>query len=81
MTSLRFLLAALAAQAIHALPTTSQSSPASPLLVARSVTCLTVGATATATWTNAAGQTCTYAGVVGSNFGENAAGGEYVDVP
>lgn len=53
------------------------TSPASPLLK-RSVTCLTVGATATATWTNSAGQTCTYKATVGSNFGENASGGEYV---
>lgn len=54
------------------------SSPASPLhKVKRSVTCLTVGATATATWTNSAGETCTFSGVVGSNYGENAVGGEY----
>lgn len=52
------------------------SSPADPLF-RRSVTCLKVGATATATWTNAEDQTCTFTAVVGSNFGENAAGGEY----
>lgn len=46
----------------------------------RSVTCLKVGATATATWTNSADQTCTYVGVVGSNYGENSDGdGEYVN--
>lgn len=45
----------------------------------RSVTCLKVGATATATWTNSDDQTCTYVGVVGSNYGENSSGdGEYV---
>ncbi|PYH31449.1 uncharacterized protein BO87DRAFT_418225 [Aspergillus neoniger CBS 115656] len=44
----------------------------------RSVTCLKVGATATATWTNSADQTCTYVGVVGSNYGENSDGdGDY----
>lgn len=50
-------------------------SPVSPLHK-RSVTCLKVGATATATWTNSAGQTCKFTGIVGSNFGENASGGE-----
>lgn len=55
-----------------------RSSPASSLFSKRSVTCLKVGATATATWTNSAGQTCTFTGTVGSNFGENASGGEYV---
>jgi hypothetical protein len=54
---------------------TMPTSPVSPLLK-RSVTCLTVGASATATWINAAGQTCTFVGVVGSNYGKNAAGGE-----
>lgn len=44
----------------------------------RSVTCVKIGASATATWTNAAGQTCTYTGVVGSNYGTNAADGEFV---
>lgn len=43
----------------------------------RAITCLTPGSTATATWTNSAGQTCTYTGVVGSNYGTNSAGGEY----
>ncbi|OJJ07375.1 hypothetical protein ASPVEDRAFT_365574 [Aspergillus versicolor CBS 583.65] len=43
----------------------------------RAVTCLTVGSTATATWTNSAGQTCSFSGVVGSNYGTNSAGGEY----
>jgi hypothetical protein len=40
----------------------------------RSVTCLKVGATATATWTNSAGQRCSFVGVVGSNYGTNSAG-------
>lgn len=66
------LLMALVGRVI-AMPT----SPASPLMK-RSVTCLTVGASATATWTNAAGQRCSFVGVVGSNYGTNAAGGEYV---
>lgn len=76
MSLLRIVLAiAPFMAAINALP--SSQSPATPLLK-RSVTCLTVGATATATWTNSAGETCTYKAVVGSNFGENSVGGEYV---
>lgn len=79
MTFLRFVLAlAPLMTGISALP--SSQSPASPLLTPRSVTCLTVGTTATATWTNSAGQTCTYSAVVGGNFGENSVGGEYVDI-
>ena len=37
--------------------------------VSASVTCVKVGATATAQWTNKAGEACTWTGVVGSNFG------------
>ena len=40
------------------------ASPASA-----SVTCLKVGATATAKWTNNATKSCTWTGTVGSNFG------------
>ncbi|KAI0482587.1 hypothetical protein GGR56DRAFT_196657 [Xylariaceae sp. FL0804] len=47
------------------------------LLAKRSITCLDVGATATATWTNSDGTTCTWTGVVGSNYGTNAADGDY----
>ncbi|TQN71911.1 hypothetical protein CSHISOI_03591 [Colletotrichum shisoi] len=46
----------------------------------RAITCLKVGSTATASWTNSAGQTftCTFTGVVGSNYGANLAGsGDY----
>jgi len=51
----------------------------SPSLPKRAVTCLTVGQSATATWKNAAGQTCRWTGTVGSNFGKNSVnGGEYV---
>ncbi|KAH8896817.1 hypothetical protein GQ53DRAFT_819076 [Thozetella sp. PMI_491] len=64
--------------ALVAMPLLALASPASPLLDKRSVTCLKVGATATATWTNAAGQTCKWTGVVGSNFGTNSVnGGDY----
>ncbi|KAJ4392965.1 hypothetical protein N0V93_002169 [Gnomoniopsis smithogilvyi] len=58
---------------------TALTVPGSPTstLDKRSVTCLKVGASATATWTNADGQTCTYTGVVGSNYGTNAADGDY----
>lgn len=50
----------------------------SPRLNKRSITCLEAGATATATWTNSDGQTCSFTGVVGSNFGTNSDGSEYV---
>lgn len=46
---------------------------ASPL-EKRSVTCLKVGNSATASWTNSADQLCTFTGVVGSNYGTNSAG-------
>ena len=42
------------------------------------VTCLEIGALTTATWTNAKGKHCTWTGKAGSNFGDNADGGEYV---
>ena len=58
----------------------ASASPASALFAKRSITCLTVGQTATATWKNAAGKTCKWTGIVGSNFGTNSVnGGEYVD--
>jgi hypothetical protein len=48
-------------------------------LVQAAVTCLKVGATATATWTNSASKSCNRTGVVDSNFGINTAnGGELV---
>ena len=53
----------------------------SATLSKRSITCLEVGATATATWTNNDGQTCSFVGVVGSNYGTNNDGsGEYVQL-
>ncbi|KAI0594098.1 hypothetical protein F4775DRAFT_575273 [Biscogniauxia sp. FL1348] len=55
---------------------TPRGSPSSPL-DKRSIACLAVGAPATATWTSSAGQTCRFAGVVGSNYGTNEAGGDY----
>lgn len=53
------------------------SAASGALVDKRSISCLAVGSTATATWTNSAGKTCRFTGVVGSNFGTNAAGGEY----
>lgn len=44
------------------------------VITKRSVTCLEVGTTATAIWTNSAGQSCSFVGVVGSNYGTNSAG-------
>ncbi|KAK4210537.1 hypothetical protein QBC37DRAFT_474975 [Rhypophila decipiens] len=41
------------------------------------ITCLRIGQTATAVWKNAAGKTCRFTGVVGSNFGRNAIGSDY----
>lgn len=67
---------------IALLAATASASPASGPFAKRSITCLTVGQTATATWKNAAGKTCKWTGVVGSNFGANSAnGGEYVYTP
>lgn len=47
-----------------------------------SVECATIGATATATWVNAAEETCTFVGIVGSNYGDTTYDGttgvEYV---
>lgn len=39
-----------------------------------SITCLDVGSTATATWTDSQNQTCSFTGMVGSNYGSNIAG-------
>jgi hypothetical protein len=50
------------------------SSPTPELLSKRAVSCLAVGASATARWTNSAGKTCTYTGIVGSNYGANPSG-------
>jgi hypothetical protein len=50
------------------------SSPTLGLFGKRAVSCLSVGASATARWTNSAGQTCTYTGIVGSNYGANPSG-------
>lgn len=38
-----------------------------------SITCLKVGSTATAKWVDGSGKSCSWTGVVGSNFGVNAA--------
>jgi hypothetical protein len=51
------------------------SSPILGLFISnRAVSCLSVGGSATARWTNSAGQTCTYTGIVGSNYGANSSG-------
>ncbi|KAF2705939.1 hypothetical protein K504DRAFT_386622 [Pleomassaria siparia CBS 279.74] len=53
------------------------SSPTHPF-DKRSISCLKVGATATARWSNSAGQSCTFTAIVGSNYGTNPAGsGDY----
>ncbi|KIL87444.1 hypothetical protein FAVG1_09150 [Fusarium avenaceum] len=49
-------------------------SIASPVIEKRAITCLKVGQTVTASWTNSAGKRCTFTGVVGSNFGANPSG-------
>lgn len=52
----------------------------SPPFPSVGISCLDVGSTATAQWVNAAGQSCTWTGVVGSNFGISPLNGrEYVD--
>ena len=44
-----------------------------------SITCLKIGTTATARWTNAAHENCTWTGIVGSNFGiDPVTEGKYV---
>lgn len=50
------------------------SSPTPEMLSKRAVSCLQVGASATARWTNSAGKTCTFTGTAGSNFGANPSG-------
>ncbi|EAL87117.1 uncharacterized protein AFUA_2G00190 [Aspergillus fumigatus Af293] len=62
------------------LPLLAMAMPSTPEIATnkRSVTCLKVGAVATATWVNSAGQSCSFVGVVGSNYGTNSAGtGDY----
>jgi len=39
--------------------------------VSAQIQCLTVGQTATATWTTNSGNTCSFTGIVGSSFGTN----------
>lgn len=46
----------------------------SSTLTKRSITCLEVGSTATATWTDSDGETCSFAAVVGSNHGSRGDG-------
>lgn len=46
-----------------------------------SVICVSPGQLATATWVNALHQTCTWTGVVGSNFGPRGNGNEYFLIP
>ncbi|KAH8645807.1 hypothetical protein BX600DRAFT_519377 [Xylariales sp. PMI_506] len=53
------------------LPLLVQAFPNPASMAKRSVTCLKVGQTATAKWTTDAGKTCTWTGVVGTNFGTN----------
>ncbi|KAB8070966.1 hypothetical protein BDV29DRAFT_193635 [Aspergillus leporis] len=69
MQALRTILALL--------PLATMAIPSAPLNK-RSITCLKVSVTATAKWTNSAGQSCSFVGVVGSNYGSNLAGdGDY----
>lgn len=44
-----------------------------------SITCLKVGSTATARWVDGSGKSCTWTGVVGSNFGVNSINGGMYD--
>lgn len=45
--------------------------PQGILFASLNVKCLNVGSKATASWTNEVGETCTWTGYVGSNFGIN----------
>lgn len=47
---------------------------AAPPLALSSITCLDVGTSAIATWTNSDGQACSFTGVVGSNYGSDSDG-------
>ena len=58
-------LSILASLALLAFTSASPIEASEPL-DRRAVNCLKVGATATATWTNAAGKTCRWTGVVGT---------------
>lgn len=49
-------------------------SLAVPQLDRRAVTCLEIGQTATAKWTDSQGRECTFVGIVGSNYGSNPFG-------
>lgn len=58
-----------------ALATFAVATSTPNLLTKRAITCLEPGSSATARWTNSAGQTCTFTGVVGSNYGASPASG------
>ncbi|KAI1638432.1 hypothetical protein F4809DRAFT_253262 [Biscogniauxia mediterranea] len=77
MHSLHILLAPVLTPLAIATPRGGAAAAVSSLLDRRSITCLKLGATATATWTDSAGRACSFAGVVGSNYGTNDAGGDY----
>ena len=47
------------------------TNAAAVVLNERDITCLEIGQTATASWTNANKEFCTWTGLVGSNFGIN----------
>ncbi|CEL00640.1 hypothetical protein ASPCAL00238 [Aspergillus calidoustus] len=78
MLSFRINTTYLSLLPLLALTLAAPSSQGQSGFTKRSVACRTVGSTATATWTNSVGQTCTFSGVVGSNYGSNSAGsGDY----
>jgi len=61
------------------MPLLALATPKPIMLNKRAIICLKVGTTATAKWTNSAGKSCSFSGVVGSNYGSNLAGsGEWV---
>ncbi|KAM0722098.1 hypothetical protein Q7P37_001539 [Cladosporium fusiforme] len=54
------------------------ASPTPEILSRQAISCLAIGSSATARWTNSAGQICTYTGIVGGNYGANPSGnGDY----
>lgn len=59
---------------LYLIPLLALAAPKAVPLNKRAITCLKVGATATAKWTNSAGKSCTFSAVVGSNYGTNLAG-------
>lgn len=79
LQTIMFQISALGAAVIVFSATFAAAYPSLSRIPNAGITCLNLGSTATAKWTTAAGQTCTWTGVVGRNFGISSLNGrEYV---